>query len=124
MSNIKNYYFNNLDIRLTNSDYWDLFLCYDERLYNSSTLYCTSIVSGNTLISYFDFNDPNCLSGNTAYSLVCWDDSTLPFSGISLCDIGLTGIHNGFVQNLTGETLTISSGDCRLFLTRVSRNLW
>lgn len=120
MSNIKNYYFNNLDIRLTNSDYWDLFLCYDERLYNGSTLYCTTITSGNTLISYFDFNNPNCLSGNTAYSLVCWDGATLPVSGLSLCDIGLTGVDNGFVQNLTGETLNISSGDCRLFLTRVS----
>lgn len=120
MSNIKNYYFNNIDMKLSNSDYWDLFLCYDERLFDKSTLYCDSIISGTSLISYFDFSNPNCISGNSIYSLVCWDDSTLPFSGISLCDIGLTGVDNGFVQNLTGETLTISSGDCRLFLTRVS----
>ena len=120
MSNIKNYYFNNLDIKLTNSDYWDLFLCYDERLYDGSTLYCNSIISGSTLISQFDFNNSNCISGNTIYSLNCWSDYKLPLSGLTLCDIGLTGIDNGFTQNLTGETLDISSGDCRLFLTRVS----
>lgn len=120
MSNIKNYYFNNLDIKLTNSDYWDLFLCYDERLFDRNTLYCNSIISGTSLISYFNFNNINCISGNSIYSLVCWDESILPTSGLSLCDIGLTGVDNGFVQNLTGETLTITSGDCRLFLTRVS----
>lgn len=120
MSNIKNYYFNNLDILLTNSDYWDLFLCYDERMFDGSTLYCTTIVSGSSLVAQFDFNNPACISGNTIYSIDCWDGATLPVSGLSLCDIGLTGVDNGFVQNLTGETLTISSGDCRLFLTRVS----
>lgn len=120
MSNIKNYYFNNIDIKLTNSDYWDLFLCYDERQFYKPTLYCDSIISGSSLISYFDFNNPNCLSGNSIYSLSCWDSATLPISGLSLCDIGLTGVDNGFVNNLTGETLSISSGDCRLFLTRVS----
>lgn len=120
MSNIKNYYFNNIDIKLTNSDYWDLFLCYDERLFNSETLYCDSIMSGNSLVSYFDFNDPNCIVDNKIYSLSCWNESTLPLSGLSLCDIGLTGVDNGFVSNLTGETLNISSGDCRLFLTNVS----
>jgi hypothetical protein len=120
MSNIKNYYFNNIDIKLTNSDYWDLFLCYDERLYNKEVLYCNSIFSGSSLISYFDFNNPQCILDNTIYSLDCWDGSTLPISGLSLCDIGLTGVDNGFVKNLTGETLNILSGDCRLFLTRVS----
>jgi len=120
MSNIKNYYFNNLDIFLTNRNYWDLFLCYDNRLFDSSTLYCNSIISGASLVSYFDFNNPNCISGNTIFSLTCWTGSTLPISGLSLCDIGLTGVDNGFVNNLSGETLNISSGDCRLFLTRVS----
>lgn len=120
MSNIKNYYFNNIDIKLTNSDYWDLFLCYDERLFNREVLYCTSIISGSSLVSYIDINNNNCISGNTIYSLTCWENSTLPISGLSLCDIGLTGVDNGFVNNLTGETLNISSGDCRLFLTRVS----
>lgn len=118
MSNIKNYYFNNLDMILTNSDYWDLFLCYDERLTASNS--CDGILTGSSLVSQFDFNDPRCISGNTIYSLVCWNGSVLPYSGLSLCDIGLTGVDNGFVQNLTGETLTVSSGDCRLYLTRVS----
>jgi hypothetical protein len=120
MSNIKNYYFNNLDIKLTNSDYWDLFLCYDERLFNKEVLYCNSIISGSSLISYFDFNNPNCISGNTIFSLNCWDKSILPVSGLTLCDIGLTGIDNGFTTNITGETLNILSGDCRLFLKNVS----
>jgi hypothetical protein len=120
MGNFNNYYFNKIDIFLTNSDYWDLFLCSDERLY-SNNLYCNDIVSGSSLVSYFDFNNPECVSGNTIYSLVCWDGSTLPsYTGLSLCDIGLTGVDNGLVQNLTGETLTITSGDCRLHLTRVS----
>lgn len=120
MSNIKNYYFNNIDIKLTNSDYWDLFLCYDERLFNREVLYCDSIYSGTSLISYIDINNEDCVSGRTLYSSVCWEKSILPISGLSLCDIGLTGIDNGFVNSLTGETLNISSGDCRLFLTNVS----
>lgn len=118
MSNIKNYYFNNLDILLTNSEYWDLFLCYDEKSNINDT--CYGVLTGNSLVSQFDFNDSRCISGNTIYSLICWGGSTLPYSGLSLCDIGLTGVDNGFVNNLTGETLTISSGDCRLYLTRVS----
>lgn len=117
MSNIKNYTFNNLALLLTNVDYWDLFLTNDQSVSNEP---CTHILTGSSLVSYFDFTDNRCISGNTIYSLTCWDGKILPYSGLSLCDIGLTGIDNGFVQRLTGDTLYLSSGDCRLFLTRVT----
>lgn len=117
---VNNYVFKNLRLRLTNVNYWDLVLSSDMRGYDHTTLYCDEIISGDTLLVYFDFNNPNCVSGNTIYSLTSWKDAILPKTGLTLCDIGLTGVDNGFVPNLTGETLFISSGDPRFFMTQVT----
>ena len=120
MSIVNNYAFKNLRLRLTNVNYWDLVLSSDMRGYDHTTLYCDNIISGDTLLVYMDFNNNNCVSGRTIYSLTTWKDSILPISGLSLCDIGLTGVDNGFVPNLTGETLYISSGDPRFYMTQVT----
>lgn len=119
MSIVNNYNFNNLRLRLSNRNYWDLVLSSDLTGFDGSTLYCNDSISGDTLLVYFDFNDPN-FTGRTIHSLVNWKDSILPKSDLRLCDIGLTGVDNGFVPNLTGETLVISSGDPRFFVTKVS----
>ncbi len=120
MSIVNNYIFKNLRLKLSNANYWDLVLSSDLNGYDDSTLYCDDIISGDTLLVTFDFNDINTLTGNTIYSLDTWKNSILPKSGLTLCDIGLTGVDNGFVPNLTGETLYLSSGDSRFFMTKVT----
>jgi hypothetical protein len=120
MSIVNNYAFKNLQLRLSNQNYWDLVLSSDMRGFDNTTVYCDNIISGDTLVASFDFNDLLSVTGKTIYSLDTWDGSILPKSGLTLCDIGLTGIDNRFVNNLTGETLHISSADSRFFVTKVS----
>ena len=134
MGNIKNYNFNKLDLKLSDSDYWDFYLAND----NSSVPY-SGVSSGTCLVSYFDFNNPliytttGSTSGNTIVSLLSWSGATN--SGYTLNTIGLTGIDNGLVtfdkligdtsniallSALTGSTLVIQSGDTRLYLKQVT----
>ena len=131
MSNIYQHNFNNcLDLRLSNSDYWDLFLCYDCQ----DGVNPNPILSGSCLLIDFDINDNNCWSGDTLYNLVNWSGSSINPSGVTLNDIGLTGIDNGFISydcntptsgntflsTFTGSSLVLSSGDTRFFMKRVS----
>ena len=127
MGNIKNYNFNKLDIKLSNSDYWDFYLANDD-----SSIF----LSEPCLVALFDFNDPNTyLSGltSTVLSSVWWTGATN--TGYTFSTIGLTGIDNGLVtfekdpldtsnlallSALTGNTLVIPAGDSRLYLNRVT----
>lgn len=130
MSNIYQHNFDNcLKMRLSNSDYWDLFLCYD----------CTDEQDNNQILEDcilvdIDINNDNSFSGNTLYSLTTWTGSTINGSGITLNDIGLTGIDNGFItydctastdsqiflSAFTGSTLFLSSADTRFSMARVT----
>lgn len=129
MGNIKNFNFNKLDLRLSNSDYWDFYLANDE-----SGIF----TSGDCLITHFDFNDTNIFpngdsSATTISSLAVWTGATN--TGYTFTTIGLTGVDNGLVtfvktpsdfsnlvllSALTGTTLIIPSGDSRLHLNRVT----
>ena len=120
MSIVNNYAFKNLQLRLSNQNYWDLVLSSDMRGFDNTTVYCDDVISGSSLITSFDFDDLSSVTGRTIYSIDTWDGAILPKTGLTLCDIGLTGIDNRFVNNLTGETLTLSSGDPRFFITKVS----
>ena len=68
MSNIyQNNFDNCMKMRLSNSDYWDLFLCYD----------CTDEQDNNQILDDcvlvdIDINNDNCFSGDTLYSLTTW----------------------------------------------------
>ena len=117
-------------MRLSNSDYWDLFLCYD----------CTDEQDNDQILEDcilvdIDINNNASYSGNTLYSLTTWTGATINGSGITLNDIGLTGVDNGlvtFTRNtgdtsnttlvsaMTGTTLVISSADNRFFLHKVT----
>jgi hypothetical protein len=130
MSNIYQHNFDNcFKLRLSNSDYWDLFLCYD----------CADEQDNNQILSDcilvdIDLNNNNSFSGDTLYSLTTWTGATINGSGITLNDIGLTGIDNGFItydcniptsgqtflSTYTGSTLFISSADTRFSMTRVT----
>lgn len=134
MGNIKNFNFNKLDLKLSNSDYWDLFLATDE----GPVLPCTGVTSGDCFVVWYDFNNSNIFptgttSATSIYSLVTWNGATN--TGYTMNTIGLTGIDNGLItfdvvsgdtsnqvllSALTGSTLVIPSGDTRLMMTRVT----
>jgi hypothetical protein len=127
MGNIKNYNFNKLDLKLSNSDYWDFYLANDDS---------TGGLSESCLVALFDFNEPETyLSGltQTVLSSVWWTGATN--TGYTFSTIGLTGIDNGLVKfekepsdtsnlallsALTGNTLVLPSGDSRLYLNQVT----
>ena len=118
-----------MKMRLSNSDYWDLFLCYD----------CVDGLDNNQILTDcilidIDINNNNSYSGNTLYSLTTWTGATINGSGITLNDIGLTGIDNGlityncntptsgqtFLSTFTGSTLLLTSADTRFSMNRVT----
>ena len=119
-----------MKMRLSNSEYWDLFLCYDCQDAPNPDI----ILTGSCLLVNIDINDDNSYSGDTLYNLLDWSGSTVYGSGVTLSDIGLTGIDNGFIaydctgstsgatflSAFTGSTLFLSSADTRFFMTRVS----
>jgi hypothetical protein len=135
MGNIKNFNFNKLDLRLSNSEYWDLFLATDEY---GDAVPCSGLTSGTCFVVWYDFNntsiyDSSATSATSIYSLVTWDGAVN--TGYTMNTIGLTGIDNGLItfdkltgdtsnnallSALTGSTLVIPSGDTRLHLTRVT----
>lgn len=135
MGNIKNFNFNKLDLRLSNSDYWDFYLATDE----GPTLPCRGLTSGDCFVVWYDFGNPaifpnSAITATTSiYSLVTWTGATN--SGYTMNTIGLTGIDNGLVtfdkqsgdttnqallSALTATTLIIPSGDTRLNMNMVT----
>jgi hypothetical protein len=137
MGNIRNdYYFNNHDLRLSKHKYYDLYLSPDH-VYLPPV---TEILSGDTLVTYFDFNNQDIFSSgstsaDTIYSLAKWKYGVN--SGETLYDIGLTGIDNGLitynyssgdtantqlVSAMTTSILTLVTGDTRLQLDSVTGN--
>ncbi len=118
-----------MKMRLSNSDYWDLFLCYD----------CTDSQDNDGILSEcilvdIDINNNDSFSGDTVCSLTSWSGATVYGSGVTLYDIGLTGIDNGFIlydctgstsgqtflSAFTGSTLFLSSADTKFCMTRVT----
>ena len=134
MGNIKNFNFNTLDLKLSNSDFWDFYLANDD----GPTPYCGPLSEGDCFVVWYDFNNVNIFpnSANTSpdiYSLVSWTGATN--TGYTFNTIGLTGIDNGLItfdkpsgdtsnlallNALTGSTLVIPSGDSRLHMTRIT----
>ena len=136
MSNINQNNFNNcMNLRLSNSDYWDLFICNDCGcgLDHGAILELCLIVD-------IDIDVDKCVSGDTLCSLVSWSGDScfekllLPSKDLILHDIGLTGIDNGFIQydcsastssstfidTYTGSTLTITPNDNKFCFTKVT----
>jgi len=124
--NINQYSFPKLYLQPINQ-YWDIFLASDERDYDDE------IVSSEYLIAYFDGNrlpiqiDINDLDSSPEYVLTYknynpnnvlistnfWNPNDLNltcFTAFTVCDIGLTGTDNGLVEQMTGETITLTNG--------------
>ena len=130
MGNIKNFNFNKLDLKLSNSDYWDFYLGTDEGGPD-----CSPLQAGTCKVVWYDFNEPSIYGASTdsIYSLVTWDNAVN--TGYTINTIGLTGIDNGLLsfvkdpldltnenllETLTGSTLIIPPDEKRLVLTRVT----
>ncbi len=130
MSNINQNNFNNcFNLRLSNSDYWDLFICNDCGcdIDHASILDACRIVDIN-------INNDKCINGDSLCSLVSWTEASLPKKELILNDIGLTGIDNGyitydcsesttsssFIDTFTGSSLTITSANTNFCFTRVT----
>lgn len=131
--NILNFNAKKLELRLSDSEYYDFYLGKDE----SCSAQNTGLVA-DCLVVHYDFNDADIYStgstsADTIYSLTSWTGATN--TGYTLNTIGLTGIDNGLItydkssgdttnqallSALTGSTLVIVSGDTRLILNRVT----
>ena len=113
---------------LNKSDIMDFCLTSDERDYKEEVVFSPYIIGntdGNVLPVKIDLNNPDnselfVLEYNNynPYNILVSSNYYNPdnldlacFSGFSgLCDIGLTGIDNGLVRNMTGETAYITKG--------------
>jgi hypothetical protein len=136
MGNIKNFNFNKLDLKLSNSDYWDFYLTND-----NNQPYCGPLSQGDCFVVWYDFNNlniydnstANLINGDNIHSLISWTGATN--TGYTFDTIGLTGIDNGLItfekpiddtknlallSALTGSNLTIAANDKRLFMHRVT----
>ena len=132
MGNIKNFNFNKLDLKLSNSDYWDFFLATDE--YNN----CGGGAGECEPVVWYDFNniltyEHSAITATSIVSLVSWSEAIN--TGYTFDTIGLTGIDNGLItfdktpsdttnqallEALTGSTLVIYANDKALHMDRVT----
>jgi len=121
--NLLNYFFNKIDAKLNYSSYYDFFLASDEKDYNSEVIFSNQIIGYNNnkiLGAWIDFNNSGSSqnlnitcgeynTGNTALSLIAWCGATsIPYcsgDSISITDINFTGIDNGLLSSMTGNTI-------------------
>ena len=124
--NINQYNFNKWYVKPV-PKIFDICLASDEKDYNEEVVFSTNLIGyndGDRLPIYFDLNNPlssqrlsinygNFLSGNTLVSLNYYNPLNQDLNCLTastLCDIGLTGIDNGLVPQMTGETINYTMG--------------
>jgi hypothetical protein len=104
----------------------DICLASDERDYDQEVVFSPFIIGeddGNRMPFKFDFNSSGttkCQNNDcdfdtdTIVSENYWNptktDPNECASASTLCDVGLTGIDNGLVKNMSGETIEITTG--------------
>jgi hypothetical protein len=123
--NINQYNFRRFGLKPFN-EVTDLCLASDEKDYDQEVIFSPLLIGeddGNRMPFRFDFNSsgttlcqvsPCVFSADTIVSENYWNptDTDPNFCPITteLCDVGLTGIDNGLVQNMSGETIEITTG--------------
>jgi hypothetical protein len=124
--NINQYNFNKWYIKPVRKIF-DISLASDERDYNEEVVFSTNLIAynnGDRLPIYFDLNNSDSsqqftitygqfLSANTLVSLNYYNPENQDLNCLTastLCDIGLTGIDNGLVPQMTGETINYTMG--------------
>ena len=106
---------------------YDMSITSDEQNYNQEVVFSTYLIAqtyGNRLPFYFDINSPtssqnliltyknynfNNIFVSENYYNPNNENLNCELSGTS-CDIGLTGIDNGLVTGMTGETIVFTNG--------------
>jgi hypothetical protein len=123
--NINQYNFRRFGLKPVN-EVTDLCLASDEKDYDQEVIFSPLLIGeddGNRMPFKFNFNSsgttlcqvsPCVFSSDTIVSENYWNptDTDPNFCPIvtNLCDIGLTGIDNGLVQNMSGETIQVTTG--------------
>ena len=123
--NINQYNFRRFGLKPLN-EVTDLCLASDEKDYDQEVIFSPLLIGendGNRMPFKFDFNSsgttlcqvsPCVFSADTIVSENYWNptDTDPNFCPIvtNLCDVGLTGIDNGLVQNMSGETIQVTTG--------------
>jgi len=104
MSSINENNFNNYDIRLSNSAYWDLMLSSDQGDFDTSLINPTTIYTGTSFAADFTFAGASAYTSTTTYISA----TTTALSAETLCDFVFTGVDNRRVSPdvLTGLTYT------------------
>lgn len=104
----------------------DICLASDEKTYDQEVVFSPLLIGeddGNRMPFKFDFNSSATtfcqrsvcsFSSDTIVSENYWNpdglDPNFCPSAQTLCDVGLTGIDNGLVQKMSGETIEITTG--------------
>lgn len=120
------------DLKLSNSEYYDLYLNYDDLGFGLNNR-----LSGDCFVVWYDFNNDNIFfeedNDKTIKSLVSWNNAVN--TGYNFETFGLVGLDNGqllydkdpldvknenLVNILTGVTLTIPPNETSLLLHKVS----
>lgn len=131
MSNILEHNRNIFDIVLNKENYWDFHLSTNYRtggnLNEGLTTHCLS--------SFIDFNNPECVFMDKAYSLSDYRWENAVNKGVTLNSIGYTGVDNGyisfdkdsitnheFLRLFTNSSLSIEKDDLRFTLNKVNGN--
>ena len=124
--NINQYVFQKYKINTVNES-MDMSLASDERDYNEEVIFSPYLIAetyGNKLPINIDINNPltsqgltlnykNFNSNNVFVSQNYYNpnnEDLTCFSSSTICDVGLTGIDNGLVDKMTGETLNYTKG--------------
>jgi len=123
---INNYYFKNQGAWINYYDeYFDFNLSSDNEsnIFNYITK-CGELggVVNDKLVLWLDVNNSGTtIDGNSLKSLVEWGDKIIePKSGLTIFNVGLTSIDNGFTDDLTGFTINYNTGDTKVILYPVS----
>jgi len=143
---INNYYFNNIGSRLIDIDNNDFWLSSDNQgecldYAKNGTEGCIGGygIVDEGLVLWLDINNTGTtINGESLTSLNVWDNTNIVYgsgttsncgcfipyetnlTGITLCDIGLTGVDNGRYDRLSGLTLTLTNEDNRVILYPVT----
>jgi hypothetical protein len=135
MGNIKNFNFNKLDLKLSNSDYWDFIITSDD--YNAcgagggDGAGCGAAVNFN--FGKIETFKNSAHTSTTIISLSTWSGAIN--TGYTFDTFGLTGIDNGYVtferntgdttnqtlvEALTGSTLILENDNKKMFMNKVT----
>ena len=124
--NINQYNFNKIGFRPVN-EIIDITLASDELNYDTETVFSSKLIAeddGNRMPFSFDLNlqeiatcigcgvfSNDIIISKNYYNPENYNLTANTYQNkISICDVGLTSVDNGLVQNLTGETIEINTG--------------